>query len=237
MALALPSVPVNHNEFLHYVQSHPDASIKDLLGPYNEYDATARRIFAQDPSHPVVKDNYANIVPLYNANGSVDIRVRARDLGSETPEQKEKYLLPLSDKDRRPNGSVAVVPDLSEFQNNFAIFTEGALSEMDWSNVVAAGSAVVTSLLPVSEKHRKSKRGLRQYYHEQFAPASDVDLFLYGFHRENQAHRRENSERHLARDYHNPNKEHHHHCLAVSHSACADCASHLPLGSGNLDWL
>lgn len=180
MALALPSVPVSHKEFLLYVQSHPDASIQDLLRPYNEYDATARRIFAQDPSHSVVKDNYANLVPLYNAHGSADIRVRARDLDSETPEQKEKYLLPLSDKGRRPNGSVAVVPDLSEFKTNFAIFTEGALSEMDWSNVVAAGSAAVTSLLPVPEKHRKSKRGLRQYYHEHFAPASDVDLFLYG---------------------------------------------------------
>lgn len=181
MTSSLPSVPVKHHNFVHYLQSHPETSIDELVKPYNDYDASARRIFAQDPSHALVKDNYANIVPVFdNANGSTDIRVRARNLNSEAPEQKEKYILPLSDDKRRKDGSPAVVPSLAEFQNNFALFTEGALSDLDWSNVVAAGSAVVTSLLPVPEKYRNSKRGLRQFYHEEFAPASDVDLFLYG---------------------------------------------------------
>lgn len=173
-------MPVKHGDFLGYVHSHPDNPIEDLVKPYNGYDAAARKVFAQDQSHPLLKDNYANIVPVYDATGSTDIRVRARHLASETLEQKEKYILPLKDTMRRPSGSPAVVPTLGEFQNNFALFTEGALSELDWSNVVAAGSAVVTSLLPVPEKYRKSKRGLRQYYHEEFAPASDVDLFLFG---------------------------------------------------------
>jgi hypothetical protein len=31
----------------------------------------------------------------------------------------------------------------------------------------------------VPEKYNESKRALRQYYHEELAPASDVDLFLY----------------------------------------------------------
>lgn len=154
--------------------------MRDLVQPYNDYDAAARKIFAQDPSHSLVKDNHANIAPLYDATGSTDIRVRARDLAAETPQQKEKYILPLADAKRLSHGSPAVVPTLAEFQNNFTLFTEGALSDLDWSNVVAAGSAVVTSLLPVPEKYRKSKRDLRQYYHEEFAPASDVDLFLYG---------------------------------------------------------
>jgi hypothetical protein len=30
------------------------------------------------------------------------------------------------------------------------------------------------------EKAKESKRALRQYYHEELAPASDIDLFLYG---------------------------------------------------------
>jgi len=30
----------------------------------------------------------------------------------------------------------------------------------------------------------ESKRALRQYYHEQLAPASDVDLFIYGLNEE-----------------------------------------------------
>lgn len=180
MALTLPSLPAKHKDFLRYVDSHPDTPIGDLVRPYNDYDAVTRKVFAQDPSHVIVKDNHANIVPLYNAMGSADIRVRARDLASETPEQKEKYILPFDESMRRENGSSAAVSTLAEFQENFALFTEGALGEMDWSNVVAAGSAVVTSLLPVPEKYRKSKRGLRQYYHDEFAPASDVDLFIYG---------------------------------------------------------
>jgi hypothetical protein len=51
---------------------------------------------------------------------------------------------------------------------------------MDWSNVVAAGSSVVNCLLPVPPEFNTTKRKLREYYHEKFCPASDVDLFLYG---------------------------------------------------------
>ncbi|KAL5358884.1 ankyrin repeat-containing domain protein [Aspergillus floccosus] len=88
--------------------------------------------------------------------------------------------MPLKAEDRRPNGSLAVVPRLEEFKNNFAIFSEASLSDMDWSNVIVAGSAVVTCLLPVPDEHKGSKRALRQFYHDKVAPASDVDLFLYG---------------------------------------------------------
>ncbi|KXG48078.1 uncharacterized protein PGRI_019480 [Penicillium griseofulvum] len=181
---SLPSLPVTHNDFVKYVNSNPEKPMRDLLQPYNEFDAILRKKFAQDPSHTSIQGNYVNIVPLYDQKGSTDLSIRSRDLASETPEQTEKYLLPLSAEDRKPHGSAAVVLSLNEFQNNFALFTEGSLSDIDWSNVVAAGSAVVTSLLPVPEKYRNSKRGLRKYYHDEFAPASDVDLFLYGLNEE-----------------------------------------------------
>ncbi|KAJ5594036.1 uncharacterized protein N7459_000244 [Penicillium hispanicum] len=181
MALSLPPVPVQHDEFLSYVHAHPETAISDLVQPYLDQDAALRKVFAQDPSRlAAVKDNHVNVVPLYRTAGPTELGVRARDLATEAPEDKEKYLLPLREDQRKANGSPAVVPTLEEFQSNFALFTEGALGDLDWSNVVVAGSAVVTSLLPVPEKARKSKRGLRQYYHEEFAPASDVDLFLYG---------------------------------------------------------
>lgn len=179
-----PSVPVQHQDFVEYVNSHQDTPIEDLVRPYNEYDAVVRKAFAQEPSNPVLRNNHANLVPVYNSIGSTNVSVRARNLNAESPETKEKYLLPLKDQDRRLNGSPAVVPTLEEFQKNFSIFCEGALSDMDWSNVVVAGSAVVTSLLPVPEKYRGSKRALRQFYHEKSAPASDVDLFLYGLSEE-----------------------------------------------------
>lgn len=181
---ALPSVPVQHQDFVEYVNSHQDTPIEELVRPYNEYDAVVRKVFAQEPSNPALRDNHVNLVPVYDSTGSTNVPIRARNLTAETPETKEKYLLPLKDQDRRPNGSPAVVPTLEEFQKNFSVFSEGALSDMDWSNVVVAGSAVVTSLLPVPEKYRGSKRALRQLYHEKSAPASDVDLFLYGLSEE-----------------------------------------------------
>jgi hypothetical protein len=46
--------------------------------------------------------------------------------------------------------------------------------------VVASGSSVTNTLLPVPEQYNRSKRSLREFYHEKFSPASDVDLFLYG---------------------------------------------------------
>lgn len=92
--------------------------------------------------------------------------------------------MPLEDKDRRHSGSPAIVQSLKEFQQNFAVFCESSLVDLDWSNVVVAGSSVVTCMLPVPDGHRQSKRALRQYYHETVAPASDVDLFLYGLSEE-----------------------------------------------------
>ena len=90
----------------------------------------------------------------------------------------------LGAEERRPNGSPAIVQSLKDFQQNFALFCESSLVDLDWSNVVAAGSSVVTCMLPVPEQHRSSKRALRQYYHETIAPASDVDLFIYGLSEE-----------------------------------------------------
>lgn len=58
------------------------------------------------------------------------------------------------------------------------------MADMNWDNVVAAGSSVVNCILPVPAEYKKSKRALRQYYHEKFCPASDVDLFLYGLNEE-----------------------------------------------------
>ncbi|KAJ5894821.1 hypothetical protein N7495_006512 [Penicillium taxi] len=180
MEFKLPHLPVKHREFLNYVHSNPDPPMADLVIQFNNYDAVLRRIYAQDPSNSILKTPHLNVVPLYDKSGSTDIRIRARELSSETPEQKEKYILPLPNDLRKPNGSQAVVTTLAEFKNNFNIFTEGALNDIDWTNIVAAGSSVVTPLLPVPEKYHGSKRSLRKYYHDVFTPASDVDLFLYG---------------------------------------------------------
>ncbi|KAF2476310.1 ankyrin [Lindgomyces ingoldianus] len=179
----LPNVPVKHTDFIQYIASNPDKPLLELLEPYKLYDSKIREVFAQEPNHPSLIDQHLNIVPVFNGHEK-DVKIHARNLDAETTDEKERYIMPLNEKDRRPSGSPAIVRDIREFQQNFTLFCESSLVDLDWSNVVAAGSSVVTSLLPVPSQYAMSKRALRQYYHEMIAPASDVDLFIYGLNEE-----------------------------------------------------
>ncbi|KAF2839151.1 ankyrin [Patellaria atrata CBS 101060] len=175
----LPPVPAKHKDFISYLSSHPDTPMTELLEPYKQFDTKLRELFAQEPNHPALSDPHINTLSLYVGYES-EIKIRARNIDVDTQAEKGKYIMPLKQKDRKPNGVPAIIESFKEFQTNFNLFSESSLVDMDWSNVVAAGSSVVTPLIPVPEKYRESKRSLRQYYHEIVAPASDVDLFLYG---------------------------------------------------------
>ncbi|KAI0099086.1 ankyrin repeat protein [Nemania sp. FL0031] len=179
----LPKLPAAHNELAKHIAERPDTSIAELMQPYRQFEAKLRELYAQDRNNPALDDPYLNVLPLFTKDTPF-IQTRARNLGGETQEQKDKYIMPLPDDKRRQNGTPAVVESLKEFRYNFGVFSESSLSDMDWSNVVAAGSSVVNCLLPVPAEYKKSKRSLRQYYHEKFCPASDVDLFLYGLDEE-----------------------------------------------------
>lgn len=176
---SLPILPAPQNDFLRFLAANPKKPVAELARPYREYDAKVRELFAQEPDHAALKDPYVNVLPLFDGH-TENVKIRARDLDSDTAEEKERYIMQLKDEDRKPNGSTAVVQSFKEFQNNFNVFSELSLADLDWNNVVAAGSSVVTPLLPVPDQYSGSKRALRQYYHEVVAPASDVDLFLYG---------------------------------------------------------
>ena len=158
LEIKFPSLPAKHDEVIQYFAKHKNTSMLDLLEPYKQYDAELRKAFAQQPEHPMTKQ--PNVAPIF-AGHEHEVKVRARSPENESQKEKDCYIMPLKDEDRRPDGSLAIVSSLREFQDNFAIFTEGSLSDMDWSNVVVAGSAVVTSLLAVPEKYAVSKRALR----------------------------------------------------------------------------
>ncbi|KAI0171986.1 ankyrin [Hypoxylon sp. FL1284] len=175
----LPKLPVAHDGLAKYIANHPKLPMTELMGPFRQYEAKLRELYAQERNSPVLDDPYVNVLPLFT-DDTINIKTRARNLEAESPGEKEKYIMSLPDDKRRPDGSPAVVSSLREFRRNFGIFSESSLAEMDWSNVVAAGSSVVNCLLPVPGQYNKSKRALRQYYHEKFCLASDVDLFLYG---------------------------------------------------------
>ena len=176
--MELPSLGSPIDQYLTKVQDckSPNA-IQTATKPYKEFEFKLREVYAQQPDHPATRQNH--LVDIFGPNNP-SANIRARDVEHETQEAKDQYLLALPEEERRKDGSPAVVASLADFRTNFNLFSESALADMDWSNVVAAGSSVVTALLPVDKPHKTSKRALRSYYHETLAPASDVDLFLYG---------------------------------------------------------
>ena len=173
--IEIPLLPAKHDQFIEYIAGHPATPMIELVEPYKQYDTEIRKVFAQQPDHPAAKQ--PNVVPIF-AGHEHEVKIRARDLGAESKEEKERYIMPLKDEDRRPDGSPAIVQSLRHFKTHFNVFSESSLVDLDWSNVIVAGSAVVTCLMAVPEKHAGSKRVLRRYYHELLAPASDVDLFV-----------------------------------------------------------
>ncbi|KAK4239714.1 hypothetical protein C8A03DRAFT_32236 [Achaetomium macrosporum] len=181
MTMPTPLVPLNG--LVKYITQHPETPMVELMEPYRNYEAHLRQAFAQDSGNDLLKDPYVNVLPLFTED-TQHIKIRARKLETESKEETSKYIMPLPAEARRPDGSPAVVQSFKEFQHNFNVFSESSLVELDWNNVVAAGSSVVNTLLPVPDEYSRSKRGLREFYHEKFCPASDVDLFLYGLSEE-----------------------------------------------------
>ncbi len=177
--LQLPSVPVPHADLPAYLEKHADQPVAELFEPYRKYESTLREVFAQEPSHLALTDPHIGVLPLFTED-TPKLRVRARNLAAESDEVKSRYIMPLPDTNRRPDGAPATVASIGDFQSNFAVFSEMALAGLNWDNVVAAGSSVTSCLLPVPTEYAKSRRSLREYYHEKLCPASDVDLFLYG---------------------------------------------------------
>ncbi|KAL8804903.1 MAG: hypothetical protein Q9182_002305 [Xanthomendoza sp. 2 TL-2023] len=176
-SFVLPKVPVAHSQFISHVNGKDGAQVLKALVPYNEYEAKLREGFAQHRDHESLQDPNVNAVPLFNESSRI-LRICKRDIDEKT--HHNDHIIPLSAKDRKSAGSPATVTSMLDFKKNFNLFSESSLADLDWSNVVAAGSSVVTALLPVPDKYNTSKKALREYYHQQLAPSSDVDLFIWG---------------------------------------------------------
>lgn len=157
----------------------PGVKLDDALAPSIEEETQLRRLFATDRSNPRIADPYVGLVDIFAAPAAVRT-TRARVISNEA-DKNAQYVLPLEDDARRKEGEPSTAVDMDEFRRNWAIFTEGALSQLtDWSNVIAAGGSVLGCLLPLPEYARESKRTVRKFYHSAAYPTSDIDLFLYG---------------------------------------------------------
>ncbi|KAF8890473.1 hypothetical protein BD779DRAFT_1671404 [Infundibulicybe gibba] len=154
-------------------------SLSDVLQPSLEDEAELRRLYATDKSNTRLCDIHVGLVNVFEAPPEIRT-TRARLVKSEA-DLSAKYVFPLSDANRRSDGSPCMVGDIAEFERNWSIFTEGSLSQLtDWSTVVAAGGSVLACLTPLPKSVQASRRSIREFYHTTAYPASDVDLFLWG---------------------------------------------------------
>ncbi|KAF8905742.1 hypothetical protein CPB84DRAFT_1960271 [Gymnopilus junonius] len=166
-------------ERVNALPARPGVSLEAVLQPSLNEEAELRKIFASDRKNPVLANPRVGLVDVFNAPPSIRT-IRARVVKDEE-DLSAKYVMPISEEARRKEGTPAMVADLEEFKKNWAVFTEGSLSQLiDWNNVVAAGGSVLACLMPLDAKDKVSKRAIRKFYHSNAYPSSDVDLFLWG---------------------------------------------------------
>lgn len=129
----IPKIPVPVKDFIPYLTKHPDTAIGEVLEPFKAFESQLRKVYAQQHTHESVKDGKVNVMPLFDGHES-DLKIRARSIETETDHEKSRYLMPLTDKERMPNGAPAIVPSFKDFQQNFNLFSESSLTDLDWNN-------------------------------------------------------------------------------------------------------
>lgn len=154
-------------------------SLNAALKPSIDEEIELRKLFANDRQNTRLSNPHVGLVDVFAASDA--IRTTRARIVADDDDLSAKYVMPLADAKRRKEGAPAMVNDLEEFKKNWAIFSEGSLSQLiDWSNIVAAGGSVLACLTPLDPEVSKSKRNIRKHYHSSAYPTSDVDLFLWG---------------------------------------------------------
>ncbi|PPQ86287.1 hypothetical protein CVT25_005508 [Psilocybe cyanescens] len=84
------------------------------------------RLFATDKKNARLSNPHIGLVDVFDAPATIRT-IRARVI-----EGKEglsaKYVMPVTDDDRRVEGTPFTVSDVEEFKKNWAIFAEGSMS-------------------------------------------------------------------------------------------------------------
>ncbi|KAF8987598.1 hypothetical protein BDQ17DRAFT_1435523 [Cyathus striatus] len=146
----------------------PGVDLQSVLKPSIDDEAALRRLWATDKSNSRLANPYVGLVDVFAAPASIRT-TRARVISPDGSNLNTKYVCPLTEENRRKEGDACMVDSLDEFKKNWAIFTEGSLSQLlDWNNVIASGGSVLACLTPLPDEY----------------PASDVDLFLWGMNAE-----------------------------------------------------
>ncbi|SJL18642.1 uncharacterized protein ARMOST_22239 [Armillaria ostoyae] len=136
-----------------------------------------RRLFATCPDSPMVAVPHTGLIDVYGVNITNDMflsQPRTPDVSNDGC-----YIMPLSPERRRHSGEMAVVPSLMEFERNWHLFSENSLQALDWTNVIAAGGAVLACLESIPLHAEQSNTDRRRYFTSKYK-SSDIDLFLWG---------------------------------------------------------
>jgi hypothetical protein len=104
---SLPTLPAKHDEFIPYLAKHSTTPMIELLEPYKIYDTKIRELFAQDPQNTSLLDPLVNVVPIFRDGHASDLKIRARNLMSESQEEQDRYIMPLKDDFRKSDNSPA----------------------------------------------------------------------------------------------------------------------------------
>uniref|UniRef100_A0A7S3QAV0 Ankyrin repeat protein n=1 Tax=Chaetoceros debilis TaxID=122233 RepID=A0A7S3QAV0_9STRA len=189
--LALLSV----KDFVDRAKSIQD--FKDLESLRNDAIETEnfyRELFARRRDNweiPEIDDNFHYLIDIFSDRSGLDGDDCSTDVFKCLPkfeEDETPRVFPL--KFRREKGELGIVSSLQEFHQSWNSLTEDCLRFLDWSNVFAAGGAVAGCLAPLPERIRNVKgfgpqrMARRKYFHDEYLPGSDIDLFLYGIDEE-----------------------------------------------------
>ncbi|KAF7948486.1 uncharacterized protein EAE97_003897 [Botrytis byssoidea] len=177
--------PTTPSQFLSLLSAFPTTPTRELVQPYLSYETGLRKAFARP--HAVV-GGPDDLISIYDGHES-SFRIRIADRETTAA---DKYIMPLKRKEVL-GGQPAIAGSFAKFCENFDAFTHGILHDINWSNIVVAGSAALLPLLPRRKKRSTAsaavERPLENYF-DNIAKASDIDIFLYGIHDEQVAIRR-----------------------------------------------
>ena len=153
------------------------AKLENIIAPVLEGERNLRMTFATTSLDlSIVSDPYIGLIDIFSILPTPVIIGRDRT-GANLD---STHLFPFLDFDhplRLPGGKPAVV-SLGRFHDNWDIFTVGLLRDMDWSNVVAAGGAVLACVKSTIPEDMKKMEMMEIFQSDVYA-GSDIDLFLY----------------------------------------------------------
>lgn len=144
------------------------------------FDRELRRLYSGERSNGLPDNPHAGLLRIFDRDFPRSIMVARPRVVSHEEDWARQFVFPIPPAGRFTQGARVAVGSIQEFQEIWKIFTEGALTGMDWSGVVAAGGSVLACVQPIPAAFHSSSARMRDYLHKQCYPSSDIDLFLWG---------------------------------------------------------